>query len=115
MLSLTDKDLTPLLLLETMFQEEFDPLPGVHSHINIDLEIFGRRNLCHGVFPKSFSAWMLNKYREESCRSKHSTIITLELHQMWIERCSECHESTSIRIRLEDHETLQQKAEIIFN
>ena len=54
-LSLTSEDLNPLMLLEIMFQAEFSPLPGVSSSINIGLEIFGRRNLWHGSFPKYFS------------------------------------------------------------
>ena len=64
-LSLTGEYLTPLLLLKTMFQEKKSPLVGVPSHININLETFGRNNLWYGTFPKSFSNWTFNKNREE--------------------------------------------------
>ena len=39
----------------------------------------------------------------------------LALHQMWIERHPICHESTSSRIRIEDHEQFQQNVECMFN
>ena len=77
--------------------------------------MFGRRNLWHGMFPKSFSNWIFNKYREEAWISKYSSLCTLTLHQMWIEICSTCHESTSVRMRIEDHETIQQNVEGMFN
>ena len=41
MLRLTEEDRTPLLLLETMFQEEFSLLPGVLLRISMGLDIFG--------------------------------------------------------------------------
>ena len=34
---------------------------------------------------------------------------------MWIERCLKCHESTSSRTLIEDHETLQQNVKSVFN
>ena len=82
LLSLKDEYLNPLLFLETIFQAEYSPLPGVPSRININLERFGRRNLWHGVLPKSFSTWAFNKHREESCIRKYRTLCMSELHQM---------------------------------
>ena len=90
-----------------MSQEEFVPLPRVPSHINIDLERFGRKNFWHGSFHNFFSIWIFNKYREEAWIGKFITLFVLELYQMKIERFSTCHESTSSRIRVEDYETLQ--------
>ena len=98
-----------------MFQLEFTPLLDVPSNINNDLKRFGRRNLWHGLFPKSFCTWVFNKHRKESWISKFSALCILALHKMWIERCSICHESTSSRIRIEDHETLQTNVENIFD
>ena len=40
-LRLTEEDLTPLLLLETVFHKEHDTLPGVHTNTNNDLRILG--------------------------------------------------------------------------
>ena len=105
-LGLTEEYSTPLLLLETIFRTEFALLPRVPSRVNTDLKRFGRRNLSHWMLPKSFYAWVSNKHREESWFSKHSSLHAVELHQIWIERWSTYHESTSIKIRIEDHETL---------
>ena len=52
----TEEDLTHFLMLEHVFQTEFDPLPGVPSHVNIGLERFGRRIVWHDAFLKSFCA-----------------------------------------------------------
>ena len=106
-LKLIEEDLIPLMLLETMFQTKFVPLPEVPSQINVHLENFGRRNLWHGMFPKSFSDWIFKKHREEAWISKYSYICVLTLHQMWIEGCSLCHERNFSRIRIEYQETLQ--------
>ena len=73
MLRLTEKDLTPLLPLETMIQIEHVPIAGVHVHVNTCLQIVSRRNLWHGIFPKSFSALVFNKHREKSWVTKNSS------------------------------------------
>ena len=70
--------------------------------------MFGRDNLWHGMFTKSFSNWILNKHRKEAWISNHRSLCTLTLNQMWIERCSMCHERISSRILIEDHGTLQK-------
>ena len=114
MLRSTEEDPTLFILLEKVFQTKFFSLSGFPSQSNVDLESFGRRNLWHGVFFTSFSDQIFNKRREEVWISKYSSLCVLELHQMWIERCSICHESTSSRIRIEDHETLQQKIQSVY-
>ena len=52
----TEEDLTLLLLLETMFQNESVPLLGFPSYVRMDLKRFDRRSMWHGVFSKSFYA-----------------------------------------------------------
>ena len=44
-LELTEADLTPLLLIETMIQIEHVPILEVPVHVNVDFQRFGRRNL----------------------------------------------------------------------
>ena len=48
-LMLTDEDVAPLLLLESMLQPEFIPLSYIPSNMNLDLQRFGRKNLWHRV------------------------------------------------------------------
>ena len=95
---LTEEYLTPSLLLGIMFKIEFVPLLGAPSHINIDLETFGRRNLWHGAFTKSFCTWIFNKHRDESWISKCSTLFTLALHQMWQKSFSTFDKSTCSKL-----------------
>ena len=76
--------------------------------------MFDRRCICHGMLPKSFCAWDFSKCRDEAWVSKHSFLHAAEFHQMWVERCLTCHEITSSRIRIEDHETLKNNAESVF-
>ena len=77
--------------------------------MNIDLESFGKMNIWHGIFQKSFSDYIFYKHREETWISKNSSLCALSLNQMWIERCSTCHESTFSRARIENQESLEQK------
>ena len=53
------------MLLENMFQIDHVPLPAVPMCVNADYKRFGTRNLKHVIFPKSFSTWVFNKYREK--------------------------------------------------
>ena len=57
---------------------------------------------------------MFNNDREEACVSNRSPLFTLALHQMRIKICYMCHQSTSSRIRIEDHEILQQNEGCMF-
>ena len=54
-LDIIDYDLTPLLLLEAFLPHEFTLITKVPTNIDIALEAFGIRNLCHGVFRLSFT------------------------------------------------------------
>ena len=102
-------------MLETMIQTEFVPLLGCPSCINIELKRFGRRNLWHDSFLKSFSTWVFNKYREEYWISTCSSLCLVSSHKTWIERCSMFHESTFSRIIIEDHETLKNNVHSVLN
>ena len=82
-LKLTDEDITPLLLLESMFQPEFTPLPDLSSNKTLELGRFGRRNIWHGVFPKYFSTWVFKNHREDSWLGKYSVICMSALHKIW--------------------------------
>ena len=44
-LGLTEEDLNPLILMETMIQIDHVPLPDAPMNVNADLKRFGRRNL----------------------------------------------------------------------
>ena len=65
MLRLTEEDLIPLLLLETLFRAEHIPLTRVPTIINNDLRMFDRRNLWCGFLSFSFSTNGFNKHKEE--------------------------------------------------
>ena len=65
MLRLTEENVTPLILLKTMFQTECAPLQGVPTHINNSLGRFCRRNIWHGVTPNSFSTWVLTNIEKK--------------------------------------------------
>ena len=106
-LELTDNDLTPLLLLDSMLNTEFCPIPTLPDHINSDLQHFGRRNMWHGIFPVSLSSWVLQTHRKDAWLHKFSHKCVSTLHDIWTERCAIIHESTKETIRVEDHETLQ--------
>ena len=69
---LTEEDLTPLLLLESMLQSVFLPLTDISHHNNEDLRQVGRRHSWHGFFPKSFTHWVTHKYREKEWITKFS-------------------------------------------
>ena len=102
-LLLTEADLTPLLLLESMLQKEFSPIPNLPPQVNSDLQRFGKRNMWHGFFPKSLSKWILQEHRTDAWLGKFSIKYILALHATWTERCAICHERTTEMIRTEDH------------
>ena len=63
-LKLTDEDITPLLLLESIFQPDITPVPDSPSNANLELRTFGKINIWYSVFPKLISAWVFKKHRE---------------------------------------------------
>ena len=79
------------------------------------MRTFGRRNLWHGAFSKSFSAWVFNKHREKDCIRKFNSPFVLALHQIWIEIFSMFHETKCSRIIIEDNETLMRSVERILD
>ena len=92
-----------LLLLENIIQINYVPLPDVLVQINLDPQMFGKRNMWHSVFPNLFGKWVFNKHREDDWVFKHSNSCIVALPKMWIERCSMFHEITFSTIRIEDH------------
>jgi hypothetical protein len=104
---LTYADLIPLLLIESMLQKEFTPVSYLPTQINLDIQKFGRRNLWHGIFSKSFSGWIYQEHRTDAWLGKFSIKCILSLHEMWIEFCTICHECTTAMIRAEYYDSLK--------
>ena len=73
-LCLIEEDLTPLLLLENVFQIDCIYLPDVPAPINSCLKRFGRRNLWHGMLPIYFCKWFFHEYMEDTWVSIFSTL-----------------------------------------
>lgn len=86
-----------------MLQKEFSPISNLPPQINLDLQRFGRRNRWHGIFPKSFSDWIFQEHRTDDWIGTFSIKHILALHTI-------CHESTTVMIRVEDHDSLKCNA-----
>ena len=104
---LTEEDIIPLLLLESMLQSVSLPLPDIPHHINEDFSQVGRRHSWDGVFPMSFTYQVTCEYREKVCVTKFSAFCIEALHKIQIEKCTIYCERAFSMIRMEDHATLQ--------
>ena len=103
-------------MLETMIQTKFSPLPWSPLRSSTGfLDRFGKRNIWHGMLPKSFCACIFSKYRDEAWISKHIYSLTVELHRMWLERSLTCKEITSSRTRIRDHEIIKNNVKSVIN
>ena len=62
MLQLKVDNLTSLLILESMLDKKFAPIPLLLCHINYNIQYLGRRNLWCGILPPLLSQWILQKH-----------------------------------------------------
>ena len=115
LLSLLDKDMLPLCLLEWMLDDECEVIDEIPTEAMTALKMIGKRGVWFGFLPTLFTKWVRWKYDSTKWLVTFMRLCIESLHDLWMERCRIVHESLASKILVEDHHHLLTQVQVLFN